>query len=261
MAMVKSVNKAIDILFLFTADRPRLSLSEISRSLGIPKSTAHNLLATLVSRGVVEQVENEAYALGKMLVVLSQAVNVNVEFRDRAAPLLRQMADRCHESVYLTVKDGDVALYIYAIESPRRLLARTAIGERVPLHCTSNGKAILAQLSSNEVSGISRRTNLPAYTKNTLTTLPDLLDDLEVTRNRGFSIDNQEHEINTYCIGAPIFNGQGHVVGGCSISGADPEIIRSRQLELANLVQYTAQEISRRMGYVLPTPSKIVELA
>src|SRR4030067_3471084 len=91
LTMVNSVLKAIDILFLFTPDRPRLSLSEISRLLGIPKSTAHNLLSTLVSRGMVEQVENEAYALGKMLVVLSQAIYVNVEFRDRAAPLLRPM--------------------------------------------------------------------------------------------------------------------------------------------------------------------------
>ncbi|OGO38478.1 MAG: hypothetical protein A2W35_17130 [Chloroflexi bacterium RBG_16_57_11] len=260
LTMVNSVLKAIDILFLFTPDRPRLSLSEISRLLGIPKSTAHNLLSTLVSRGMVEQVENEAYALGKMLVVLSQAIYVNVEFRDRAAPLLRQMADRCHESVYLTMRDGDAALYIYAIESPRRLLARTAIGERVPLHCTSNGKAILAQLSDEEVVAIADRTNLPAYTKNTFTDLPALLEDLRATRYRGFSIDNQEHEMNTYCIGAPIFNAQGHVVGACSISGADPEITISRQLEFANLVQYTAQEISRRMGYVLPTPSKIVEL-
>lgn len=259
--MINSVLKALDILYLFTPEHPRLSLSEISRSLGIPKSTAHNLLATMVSRGVVEQVENEAYALGKMLIVLSQAVAVNVEFRDRAAPLLRRMADRCHESVYLTIRDGDAALYIYAIESSRRLLARTAIGEQVPLHCTSNGKAILAQLSDQEVVAIAQRTGLPAFTENTLTEVPALLADLEATRRRGFSIDNQEHELNTYCLGAPIFNAQGLVAGACSISGVDPQIIQSRQLELANLVQYTAQEISYRMGYVLPTPSKIVELA
>lgn len=258
--MVNSVLKAIDILFLFSADRPRLSLTEISRTLGIPKSTAHNLLATLVSRNLIEQVENEAYAIGKILVVLSQAAYVNVEFRDRAAPLLRQMADRCHESVYLTVRDGDMALYIYAIESPRRLLARTAIGERVPLHCTSNGKAILAQLSNDEVSEIARRTSLPAYTETTLANLPALLEDLEATRRRGFSLDNAEHEVNTYCIGAPVFNEHGHAVGACSISGVDLEILGSRQSELANLVQFTAQEISRRMGYVLSNPLKIVEL-
>jgi DNA-binding IclR family transcriptional regulator len=259
--MINSVLKALDILFLFTADRPQLSLTEISRTLGIPKSTAHNLLATLVSRGMVERHENDSYALGTKLVVLAQAAYVNVELRDRAAPLLRQMADRCHESVYLTVRDGDAALYIYAIESPRRLVARTAVGERVPLHCTSNGKAILSQMPDGEVTAVASRTRLPTYTNNTLTTLPALLADLEATRRRGYSIDNQEHELSTYCIGAPIFNAHGHPVGACSISGTDPEILLSRQHGLSNLVQYTAQEISRRMGYVLTTPSKIVELA
>jgi len=209
---------------------------------------------------MIEHLENDAYALGTKMIVLTQAAYVNVEIRDRAAPLLRQMADRCRESIYLTVRDGDAVLYIYAIESPRRLLARTAVGERVPLHCTSNGKAILAQLPAEEVTAVASRTSLPAYTHNTLTTLASLLADLEATRRRGFAIDNQEHELSTYCIGASIFNAQGRPVGACSISGTDPEILLSRQQELGNLVQYTAQEISRRMGYVLTAPSKIVEL-
>ena len=105
--MINSVLKAIDILHAFSPAEPRLTLAEISRRLGLPKSTAHNLLATLLARGLVEKVDGDHYALGTAVIPLTQSVRVNVELRDRAAPLLRELADACRESVYLTVLDGD----------------------------------------------------------------------------------------------------------------------------------------------------------
>ncbi|MBN1135619.1 MAG: helix-turn-helix domain-containing protein, partial [Anaerolineae bacterium] len=134
--MINSVLKTIDILQSFSPENPRLTLAEISDRLGMPKSTVHNLLHTLLSRGFVERTEGGRYALGTAIVPLTQAVRINVELRDRAAPLLRRLADAARQSVYLTVLDDDYGLYIYAVESPHRLLARTAVGDRVALHCT-----------------------------------------------------------------------------------------------------------------------------
>lgn len=153
------------------------------------------------------------------------------------------------------MKDGDYALYIYAIESPQRLLARTAVGDRVPLHCTSVGKAILAFLPEAEVEAIVARVGLPAFTANTIDNLDDLKAELAKTRERGYALDTKEHEPNTYCAGAPIFDRQGHVIASCSISGNDPLIVTDRLADLSTQVTGTAQEISRRMGYV---PSRIV---
>ena len=173
--MINSVRKAIRILEIFSANEPRLTLGEISRRLKMPKSTAHNFLATLIADGYVEQLDDEQYALGTAALVLTQSIRVNVEVRDPAAPFLRQLADATDESVYLTVRDGDYALYIYAIESPRRLLARTAVGYHAHLHATSVGKAMLAWLDEDEVEAIAARTGLPAYTPGTLTTIAALL--------------------------------------------------------------------------------------
>ena len=100
----------------------------------LPKSTTHNLLNTLASRRYVEKREDGRYALGPAIIALTQAVRINVELRDVAAPLLRALAEACRESVYLTVLDGDCALYIYAVESSDRLRARSAVGDRVHLH-------------------------------------------------------------------------------------------------------------------------------
>lgn len=255
--MIKAVAKAIDIMGTFSPSQPRLTLAEIARRLGLPKSTVHNLLATLLASGFVEKLDDDYYALGTAIIALSQAVRVNVELRDRAAPLLRKLADDCRESVYLTVFDKNHSLYIYAVESSRRLLARTAVGDRVPLHCTSVGKAILSTLSKKEVEDIVARIGLPAFTPATITDLDALHAELADTRTRGYAIDTGEHETGVYCIGAPIFSVRGSVIGACSISGTDPALIHDRLEELSPLVANTAQEISRRMGYV---PDKISSL-
>ena len=104
--MIKSVAKAIRIMNLFSAAEPRLSIAEISRQIGMPKSTTHNILKTLMADGFIERCSGDDYALGTAVVALSQKVRVNVEIRDRAAPLVRALADRCEESVYLTVREG-----------------------------------------------------------------------------------------------------------------------------------------------------------
>lgn len=202
--MIGSLLKALDVLELFGASEPRLTLAQISKRLKFPKSTAHNILTTLASRGYIEKLDGDHYALDIAVIPLTQAVRVNVELRDRAAPLLRELADTSRSSVYLTVLRGDRAVYIYAIESPRRLLARTAVGDQAYLHCTSVGKAILAFLPREHVKRIVKRAGLPAFTDATITDPEVLSRELEQVRGRGYAVDQGEHERGTYCVGAPI---------------------------------------------------------
>ena len=252
--MVGSVQKALDILELFSPAEARLTLAEISKRLRLPKSTAHNLLRTLVARGYVEKPGDDRYALGTAIYPLTQAVRVNVEVRDRAAPLLRELADACRATAYLTVLDHDRVLYIYAVESPQRLLARTVVGERTYLHCTAAGKAILAFLPPEEARRLIKEAGLPAFTKATITDAAQLLRELAEVRAQGYAVDRSEHEPGTYCVGAPILSERGQVIGSCSVSGADPEIVRGRLPKFSQRIVGVAQEISRRMGYVPVRP-------
>lgn len=252
--MIKSVLKAIKIMQLFNEKETRLSLAEISHRLDIPKSTTHSLLNTLLTEGYIEKIDGDSYALGTAALVLTQNIRVNAEIRDPAAPLLRQLADYARESVLLTVRDGDYVLYIYAIESPQRLLARTAVGDRAPMHCTAVGKATLAYLPEEETEAIISRVGMPVFTENTIHDLDTLGKDLAQIRDRGYSIDCEEHEVGIFCIGAPILNRRGEVIAACSLSGTDPALIAARLDDMSGRVLHAAQEISRRMGYV-PSPS------
>lgn len=248
--MIKSVSKAVRIMNLFSATDPRLSIAEISRRIGIPKSTAHNMLRTLVAEGFVERCDGDAYALGTAVVALTQKVRVNVEIRDRAAPRVRALADACGESVYLTVREGDMVLYLYAVESSRRLLARTAIGDRAFMHCTGVGKAILGWLDANEISRMAARTGLPRITDNTMTEVAAVIAEARLTAERGYSFDNQENERGNFCIGAPILGARGEPIGACSVAGTDPEIIRSRAPSMSQALTGACLEISRTLGWV-----------
>jgi DNA-binding IclR family transcriptional regulator len=248
--MINSVRKALDILQLFTAEEPRLTLAEIAERLELPKSTAHNLLKTLAQRRFIEPCGDGEYALGTAIIALTNSVRINVELRDLAAPLMRTLAEFAHESVYLAVLDADAMLYIYAVESSDRLRARTAVGDRALPHCTAVGKAVLSQLPRAEVNQLLDRTGQPRYTANTLTDRAALHNTLAETAARGFAIDLSEHEENYFCVAAPIKDSRGRAIAACSISGTDPEIVRERLPILSARVVYTAQEIGRYLGYL-----------
>ena len=260
MTQIRSVHKAVNILKLFSPDEPRLALTEISKRLGLGKSTAHNLLNTLVQAGLIEKLDDGVYALGPEVIALSQGVRINVELRDLAAPLLRRLAEVAKESVYLAVFDRVRVLYIYAIESPDRLRARSAVGDRALLHCTAVGKAILSMLSPQEVDAIVHEMGQPAYTATTITERGALDVELARIRQQGYSTDHSEHEANYYCIGAPILDRRGRVIGACSLSGTSPAILQDRLADLSVRVVNTAQEISRYMGYIPPRPLAMVVL-
>lgn len=248
--MIGSVLKAVEIMQCFSSDHPSLSLGQISARLGYPKTTVHTILNTLESKDFIERSETGSYALGTAIIPMTQAVRVNVQLRDRAAPLLRELGDFCGESVYLTVLDEPYCLYIYAIESSDRLLARTAVGDKMPMHCTAVGKAILAYLPAETVHRIIANAGMERYNEQTITDEEQLLGDLNATRRRGYAVDNGEHEPGTYCLGSPIFDETGRVFASCSIAGADREIVGEKQEAFSAGLRYTAQEISRRMGFV-----------
>jgi DNA-binding IclR family transcriptional regulator len=120
------------------------------------------------------------------------------------------------------------------------------------------GKAILSRLSKEEVRSIVSRVGLPGLTEATITDLDALYQELEETRQRGYALDRGEHEAGVYCVGAPILDARGQVIGSCSVSGADPEIVHSKLPEFSVRVMHTAQEISRHMGFVPAKLSSVV---
>ncbi len=160
--MIGSVLKALEIMELFSSDHPTLSLNEISQLLGYPKTTVFTILNTLESKGYVEKGKGGVYSLGTRDHHHDPSCPCECRTTGRAAPLLRELGDYCNETVYLTVLDGYHCLYIYAIESSSRLMARTTVGMKLPMYCSAVGKAILAFLPRPKVHEILEHAGMKA---------------------------------------------------------------------------------------------------
>jgi DNA-binding IclR family transcriptional regulator len=248
--LIQSILKALDILEAFTEEEYILGVTDLSERLGYPKGTVHNILKTLESRGYIEaDPVTSRYSLGLSVLKLSNAVRANIEIRDRAEPLLRELAEWSQEIVYLTVLHNGYSVYVGSIEAPGRLPTSSALGLQVPLHCTSVGKAKMAFLSEEEIDCIIERIGLQRFTPSTITDPAELKAELALVRERGYAVDREEHEVGVQCVGAPIRNERGSIVASCSVSGPAGRITDARTAELAPKVMEIAAEISRRLGY------------
>jgi DNA-binding IclR family transcriptional regulator len=229
-----------------------LTLLGLSMGLNIPSGVAGEILIWKIggAKAAIGASLDEIIAAAQKAMDNTRSILVNVDIRDRAAPFLRELAEHCKETVYLTVPDGYYCLYIYAIETSHRLQARSAIGNRVPYHCTSVGRALLASMPKEQVEEIIRAAGLPKFSELTITTKEELFAELEKIRARGYGIDLGQHDENVYWIGAPIFNQCSQVIPSCSLASLRKEIVTEKLEIYANYLLYTTQEISRRMGYV-----------
>lgn len=248
-AMVKSVERAIRILELLSKNT-KMGITEISKNLGLPKTTTFDIVSTLHEKGILEKdEENNKYFLGLKLFELGDAARSNFELRKIAVPFLKELNNKLDETIHLTVRDNDEVLYIECFESTKRLRTYSVIGVRAPLYCTAVGKALLAFLPDDEIKKLIRKRGFTRFTPNTITDEEKLFEEIKKIRELGYSIDDVEHEEGVRCVGAPIRDHTGKVVASISVSGPTQRVTRSKVPQLAKTVMDTADAISRRLGY------------
>jgi len=202
---VGAVGKALEILCQFDAQTPALAVSEVSRRLNIPKSTAHNLLRTLQAYDFLHQdPADRRYRLGPRLFELSNLFAHHTPLLAAARPHLKRLAEATRETVKLGILSEGEVLILAAVESPYQLHTRGDEGKRAPLHCTGLGKAILAALSPDQVRRIAAERGLPRLTSRTITRLDRLEEELRRIRARGWATDLEENEAGVICVAAPI---------------------------------------------------------
>lgn len=243
-----TVAKAFAILDILASDEDGASLKEVSNHLGTSKSTAHRYLTTLEKLSVVERDEKAHFRLGLKLIELAGAFLSEHDLRNVSEPFLNELVARTQETVHLAVPSVNEVVYIAKVDSPHSIRMFSRIGARMPMYCTSLGKAILAYYPSDRVEEIIRE-GMPARTPYTITSPQALHLELERVRTQGFATDDQENEMGVRCIGAPIFDHTNKVIGAISVSGPADRVSKERCLELGPLVREVALEVSRRMGY------------
>jgi IclR family transcriptional regulator, KDG regulon repressor len=226
-----------------------LSLDEITRLNGLPKSTCFRLLQSLEKCGfLVQNRETGRYSLGERFFAL---VNTGLPYQrliSIAKPFLHSLMLTFGESVNLGVFDEGMVAHIFAIDSPKPYRVTATIGNRANLHCTGMGKSIAAYLLPEELEQALLKHGLPARTNRTLTSTESLTEDLATVRQTGVSHDNQEDVEGVECFAAPLFGKDGTLLAAISISG--PSVRMGAQAEsMRAAVRETARRISRMLGW------------
>jgi DNA-binding IclR family transcriptional regulator len=246
---LQSVRRALRALELIS-EHGELGVTELGRKLDVHKATASRLIATLAERGFVERDPiSEKYRLGFGLISLAGAAVGGNDLVRAARPILDDLAERTRETVNLGVLSGESVVYIDQVTGTRSIVSVSWVGQRTPLHCTSNGKVLLAYATDAEWERMLA-SPLTRLTSRTITDLRKLRAQLAEVRARGYAQTLEELEEGLNAVAAPVRGMSGDVVAALSVSGP---AFRMRAVDLPRFGKLTADAalaVSRRLGYV-----------
>lgn len=244
---VPSVVRAVRILeAVGNAVRPP-TLGELARTLGIPKSTAHDLCTTLVQERLLVRSPEGRFRLGVRVLELYRAYDAASDLSAAFAEVCDELLPRHEETLVLSVLDGREVVYVACRNGTQPIAVNYRIGLRLPAHCTATGKAILSALPEERVRQLFGSGALPRPTRHSVGSLEELLRELEATRRRGYSVDDEETVEGMCCVGAAV-RGRGDVRAGVAFSTVKARVTPARLEELARQVTSLAQRLSERLG-------------
>ena len=245
-----AVERALEILELLSASKAGLSLSDLSRSLGVNKSSVHYVLNTLLRRGYLHRNEvTHRLMLGVKILTLRNAVLGSIELRRHAAAHLRRLMEASGLTVHMAMLEGDEVVLIDKLTPAGQGRVATWVGKRMDLHCTGVGKAIMAYLPDEQFERLARERGFVRYNDNTIISRPRLVEEIGRIQKRGYVLEDEEGEIGFRCVGCPIFDREGRVTAAISVAGTTAQITSENALTLSQHVRDAANAISRSIGF------------
>lgn len=245
---IQSVDRSFEIIRCFN-NNEELGVTEISRMVGIHKSTAFGLISTLVANSILEKNENTGkYRLGLELFRLGTKVNLSL--KKLVLPYLEELASMFKETCNFVILRGTSVMYLEKVEGSHSMRISTLVGGEKPIHCTAVGKAIVAFLNEKDLENMIKILVLKKYTDNTITSKSAFRKSLGEIKVKGYAEDLEELENGLHCIAAPIFNQYKIPFGAISISGPVSRMTAEVCNEMGTILIKMTKEISREIGYL-----------
>jgi IclR family KDG regulon transcriptional repressor len=244
---VRSVERALSILTCFADENARLGITEIAERLELPKSTVHRILTTLEARGFVQQdAESGKYQLGLKLFELGALAGNRGGLRQAALPVMEELGRETEETVLLVSYDRGDVVYLDVLESPQPVRIDARPGRRLPAYCTASGKAFLSVLPDSELESVLGQ-ELVSRTPQTITDAQQLRRDLALTRQRGYSISDEEYNPGIRAVAVPILSEKGAVWGVISVAGPAFRLPDDKLRRIGERTAAAARSIAQRI--------------
>ncbi|MEU6021812.1 IclR family transcriptional regulator [Micromonospora sp. NPDC047134] len=246
----QALDRALSVLLAFRGGSVERKVSDVSRELGLHKSTASRLFRALADTGFLQRNEETgAYRLGVTVFELGARFLEGLDMHALARPLLHQLAQDEGESVNLSIRDELDALSIYIERGTRNVQLVSRLGRRIPLWCSAAGKALLLDLDDEQIRAMFADTEFTPLTPNTITDLDTFAKRMHQVREQGWALNDEESEEGLRVVAAPVRDRLGQVTAAISISGPIFRLDETRVAELAAAAVRTANELSRQMGH------------
>ncbi|OEJ28151.1 IclR family transcriptional regulator [Streptomyces agglomeratus] len=249
--LVPAVTRSLDILELFLEGDGTLSAPDVTRRLQLPRTTVHELLTTLAARSYVVPVPDQPgrYRLGVRTYQLGSRYAEQLDLAAEGQQVAREVAETCDETVHVAILEDADVIYIAKVDSTHAVRMVSAAGRRLPAHCTSVGKMLLASLPEAELDARVEGRDLAAMTPNSITDPGELRTALAGIRARGLAFEHRESNPDVSCVAAPVRDSAGRVVAALSISVPMIRWSEAREAELAELAAKGAADLSVRLGH------------
>jgi DNA-binding IclR family transcriptional regulator len=248
--LIKSVIKALDILEEMSEQSGEVRIKDLSEKLNMGKSTLHRFLSTLAYKGYIKQVEDKGkYFITLKLFEIGNHILQSQDLHSRSMQVLQELHKKTGETVHLVVLDKGDAVFVNKLDRYKSLVTYSAIGKRAPAYCLASGKVLLSYLPQDELESILKHKEMKQFTKNTITDINLLKEQLSEIRKRGIAFDFEELEPGINCVAASVRNYTGQAVAAVSVSGKITNLNNERLITLAREVSEAAQKISENMGY------------
>ena len=240
-----AVERVLAILEYLDGSDRGFNISEISRKLRIPKSSAHVIILTLERLGYVRKSAGERnYSLGLKAYALGQKMMRMLSLSETALPRMRVVADRLRLAVHLAILDKDQGMFIQKVEAPGLIKFDTYVGKRMDLHCTGLGKVILAYESRDAVQHFFEKPVYTRYTKNTITSPRALSREIQDVRKLGYALDDEEEELGVRCIAVPVFDRLRRFVAAFSATGTVAQVPDGQVESVVRVLKETASSLN-----------------
>lgn len=246
--MLNTVARVGKVLKLFTTERPEWGVTEVAAALSLPKSNAHDMLASLAGIGLLERLPGGRYRLGWRLLAMSRNLVETDGFQRQADAVTQQMARRLGQAASVATWDGRRLVCVAAsgrpagVEGPQR-----APGVRLPGHSTALGKMLLAHRPWDEVEERATVDGLPAFTKATVGRVGDLRSQLDLALRDGVAFDYEENQRGVCCVAAPVRDASARVIAALSVS-MPPGTLRQAEPQYARAVAVAAHRLSELLA-------------
>lgn len=246
---VKSAERVLRVFELLAVNKDGLTVKEISELLSFPQSSTSNLISTLFQEGYLSQDAAKKYKLGSKLVQIGTIAMENLDISSQGRPYLKNLMEETEETVFMAVLSKDELVYVAKIDNNRSIRTTAQPGYRKPLYCTGLGKAFLAFMPESERKAILDDTQLRAITSRTITNREQLEKVLEIYKEQGFSIDDEENEEGLFCLAAPVFGMNKTLLAAISVAGPKERMLSRKEFIIEKLLQ-TSKNISAAVGYM-----------